>query len=191
MSKFPTREDGSVDWQAVRAKLGKGATPDTRRLPYKYKRAIVRQEREKLTNRQAADEVGVTLGTYEQYRHCKQGKALIKAVREHINDPTKFVELHLTDVIPEQFIGLLEDIDVMERLGDRSNAAKYRIKLLEMAGFFDKNQFNVNVDAQNIQITISSGGDGAGYIREALEHDLEPVGEAEYTIVSDTDSARS
>jgi hypothetical protein len=188
MSKnFPMKEDGSApDWKKVREKYGRGATPETLRLPYKYKRAIVRQEREKLTNQQAADEVGVTLGTYKQYRHCKQGKALIKAAREHINDPHQFVKYHLDDVIPEQFVALLQDIDIMERMGDHINSAKNRVKLLEMAGFFDKNQFNVNVDAQNIQITISSS-DGDGYIRKALQEGPQPVPEAEYTIVDDKD----
>jgi hypothetical protein len=184
--KFPKREDGTVDWDQVRSKFGKGTTPDKRRLTYKAKAKLIEQEKRKLTNREAAEEYGVSMGTWQQYRHCRQGKALIKATREFLDDPKRLVELELNEEIPSQFMNLLHSIDVMERSDDHVNAAKFRIKLLEMAGFFDKNQFNVNVDAQNIQLTISSS-DGDGYIKKALQEGPQPVPEAEYTIVDDKD----
>jgi hypothetical protein len=181
-------EDGSVNWEKIRKEKGRRPNPETRRLPYKAKAAIVRQEREKLTNKEAAQEINVSLGTYEQYRHCKQGKALIKSTREYLDDPKRFVELHLNDSIPEQFMSLLGDIEAARAAGDYHMSMRGTFRLLEMAGFFDKNQFNVNVDAQNIQITISSGN-GSDYIQKALQEGPQPIPLAEYTIVNDKDTS--
>ena len=144
-------------------------------LRVRYLEAMIIQIREGLTNKEMADRLGVVTQTFQNKKSCKEGQAFIKEVKKLLSDPKSLCDRIFRDEAVFTAGHLIDMRDGMHRMGNYEGAAKIDLKILELNGYFQKNQFDVKVET--LQITIK------GSSKEDLLRSPSDLVEAEYTVI--------
>lgn len=144
-------------------------------LRVRYLEAMIIQVREGLTNKEMAERLGVVTQTYQNKKSCKEGQAFIKEVKKILTNPKALCDIIFHDEAVYASSHLITMRDAMHKQGNFEGAAKIDLKLLELIGYFQKNQFDVKVET--LQITIK------GSSKEDLLRSPSDLVEAEYTVI--------
>jgi AraC-like DNA-binding protein len=180
---WPEKARGSPDW-VEKLRRHKEIPWRERPISLKYKDAICRQFKYGLTNKEIADEIGVSVTAYSQKKNSNEGKALRKELEEFRKDDKRLVESRFHDEAFNTYQDLIDSRDALSAAGLHKDAAKIDLKLLEMFGFDVAKQKAAGAGG-DIQVVIQIGD---RTIEDFMSSPLDVV-ETSYEVI-DTDTTR-